>query len=49
MNTMNYRLEETITELSYTDDTALLSTKPKGLNNLVQAANHRSAAYTLLR
>ena len=37
----------TITELRYADDTALLSTTPEGLNNLVQAVNKHSAAYKL--
>ena len=36
-----------ITELRYADGTALLSTTPEGLNNLVQAVNKHSAAYKL--
>ena len=36
-----------ITELRYADDTALFSTTPDGLNNLVQALNKHSAAYKL--
>ena len=36
-----------ITELRYADDTALFSTTPEGLNNLVQAVNKHSAAYKL--
>ena len=36
-----------ITELRYADDTALFSTTPEGLNNLVQAVNKDSAAYKL--
>ena len=36
-----------ITELRYEDDTALFSTTPEGLNNLVQAVNKHSAAYKL--
>ena len=36
-----------ITELRYVDDTALFSTTPEGLNNLVQAVNKHSAAYKL--
>ena len=34
-----------ITELRYADDTALFSTTPEGLNNLVQAVNKHSVAY----
>ena len=36
-----------ITELQYADDTALLSTTPEGLNNIVQAVSKHSDAYTL--
>ena len=36
-----------ITELRYADDTALFSTTPECLNNLVQAVNKHSAAYKL--
>ncbi len=36
-----------IPELWYADDTALFSTTPEGLNNLVQAVNKHSAAYKL--
>ena len=36
-----------ITELRYADDTALFSTTPEGLNNLVQAVNKHSSAYKL--
>ena len=36
-----------ITELRYADDTALFSTTPEGLNNLVQAVNKHSAACKL--
>ena len=39
--------ETKITELRYADDTALFSTTPEGLNNLVQAVNKHSAAYKL--
>ena len=38
----------TITELRYAYDTALFSTTPEGLNNLVQAVNKHSSAYKLL-
>ena len=34
-----------ITELRYADDTALFSTTPEGLNNIVQAVNKHSSAY----
>ena len=37
-----------ITELRCADDTALFSTTPEGLNNLVHAVNKHSAAYKLL-
>ena len=36
-----------ITELRYADDTALFSTTPEGLNNLVQAVNKHNSAYKL--
>ena len=36
-----------ITELRYADDSAILSTTPEGLINLVQAVNKRNAAYKL--
>ena len=34
-----------ISEFRYADDTALFSTTPEGLNNIVQAVNKHSAAY----
>ena len=36
-----------LTELRYADDTALLSTSPEGLNNLVQAVNQHSPTYKI--
>ena len=36
-----------ITELRYADDTALFSTTPERLNNIVHAVNKHSAAYKL--
>ena len=44
---MNYRLEEPKLLNYYDDDTALCSTTPEGLNNLVPAVNRHIATYKL--